>query len=117
VSRIMTIEIPDSMTREQVTEALQQQFGRSVPPRLPAPAPAVRTSSGRVPEAEPLLTPAEVSARFRVDCKTVSRWAKTGKIHCVRTLGGHRRFYASEVDALLRGEAWELPAEYRQSAA
>ncbi len=49
------------------------------------------------PQAEPLLTPAEVAALFRVNPKTVTRWAKAGKITAIRTLGGHRRFRASEV--------------------
>ena len=34
--------------------------------------------SARTPEAEPLLTPAEVATMFRVDPKTVTRWAKAG---------------------------------------
>ena len=48
-----------------------------------------------------LLTPAEVAGMFRVDPKTVSRWAKAGKLSSIRTLGGHRRYKASEVYALL----------------
>jgi len=40
---------------------------------------------------------------FRVDPKTVTRWAKAGKISAIRTLGGHRRFHESEVRQLLRG--------------
>jgi excisionase family DNA binding protein len=52
---------------------------------------------------EPLLTPAEVAQIFRVDPKTVTRWAKAGKLTYVRTLGGHRRFREVEVDCLLRG--------------
>ncbi len=48
-----------------------------------------------------LLTPAEVAAMFRVDPKTVTRWAKAGKLTSVRTLGGHRRYLHSEVKALL----------------
>ena len=32
--------------------------------------------SARTPEAEPLLTPAEISTMFRVRPKTVTRWAK-----------------------------------------
>ena len=48
-------------------------------------------------EAEPLLTPAEVATMFRVDPKTVTRWARAGKITAIRTLGGHRRFRASEI--------------------
>jgi excisionase family DNA binding protein len=48
-----------------------------------------------------LLTPSEVAALFRVDPKTVTRWAKAGKIGSIRTLGGHRRFRETEVRALL----------------
>lgn len=53
-------------------------------------------------EFEQLLTPGEVAALFHVDPKTVSRWAKNGKLTSIRTLGGHRRFKASEVHTLLR---------------
>ena len=67
-------------------------------------------------EEEPLLTPGEVSARFRVDVKTATRWAKDGKLHTIRTPGGHRRFFENEVNAMLRGETWELPADYANAA-
>ncbi len=53
------------------------------------------------PEQEVLLTPAEVASLFRVDPKTVTRWAKAGKLTSIRTLGGHRRYKDSEVKALL----------------
>ena len=52
---------------------------------------------------EPLLTPAEVATMFRVDPKTVTRWAKAGKLTSIRTLGGHRRYRETEVRALLAG--------------
>lgn len=52
-------------------------------------------------EQEVLLTPSEVAALFRVDPKTVTRWAKVGKLTSIRTLGGHRRYKESEVKALL----------------
>ena len=48
-----------------------------------------------------LLTPAEVAALFRVNPKTVTRWARAGKITAIRTLGGHRRFLASEIKRCL----------------
>jgi excisionase family DNA binding protein len=54
-------------------------------------------------EAEALLTPAEVAALFRVDPKTVTRWARAGKLTSLRTLGGHRRYRESEVRGLLGG--------------
>ncbi|MSO78487.1 MAG: BldC family transcriptional regulator [Acidimicrobiia bacterium] len=59
-------------------------------------------------EPEELLTPAEVAAMFRVNPKTVTRWARAGKISAIRTLGGHRRFKKSEIDALLQ-EVQETP--------
>ena len=55
----------------------------------------------RPTETESLLTPAEVAAMFRVDPKTVTRWAKAGKLSAIRTLGGHRRYRESEVKELL----------------
>jgi excisionase family DNA binding protein len=55
----------------------------------------------RPTESESLLTPAEVAAMFRVDPKTVTRWAKAGKLSAIRTLGGHRRYRESEVKELL----------------
>jgi len=59
--------------------------------------------TSRVVEAEALLTPAEVASLFRVDPKTVTRWANTGKLTSLRTLGGHRRYRESEVRNLLAG--------------
>jgi excisionase family DNA binding protein len=62
---------------------------------------------------ETLLTPAEVAGLFRVDPKTVTRWAKLGKLSSIRTLGGHRRYRESEVNSLLaraatdKGNQWE----------
>jgi len=61
------------------------------------------TASERVALMQPdrLLTPGEVAALFRVDPKTVSRWATAGKLKSILTPGGHRRFYMSDVFALL----------------
>ena len=58
------------------------------------------TTSNGTPQ---LLAPREVAALFRVDPTTVTRWAEQGRLTTVRTLGGHRRFRADEVYALLRG--------------
>ena len=51
---------------------------------------------------ETLYTPAEVASLFRVDPKTVTRWAKQGRLTPIRTLGGHRRYRAAEVEQLLK---------------
>ena len=58
----------------------------------------------RAVEGEALLTPAEVASLFRVEPKTVTRWAKAGKLTALRTLGGHRRYRESEVRGFLGGE-------------
>jgi excisionase family DNA binding protein len=63
--------------------------------------------TSRAPETDPLLTPAEVATMFRVDPKTVTRWAKSGKLTSIRTLGGHRRYREVEVRQLLAG----IPAQ------
>ena len=47
---------------------------------------------------ERLLTPKEVARRFAVDPKTVTRWARQGKLPSIKTPGGHRRYRESVVD-------------------
>jgi len=64
-----------------------------------------------------LLTPGEVAALFRVDPKTVTRWAAAGRIGSIRTPGGHRRFRESEVRALLEGEGEGVIEEMREDDA
>lgn len=54
-------------------------------------------------EEQRLLTPGEVARMFGVDPKTVSRWSDAGKLEALRTLGGHRRYRADEVNELLQG--------------
>lgn len=49
---------------------------------------------------EAFMTPGEVARLFGVNPKTVTRWAEAGKLNPIRTLGGHRRYRASEVWAL-----------------
>lgn len=53
------------------------------------------------PKEREILTSGEVAEKFRVDSKTVTRWAKAGRISCFMTLGGHRRYYADEIQALI----------------
>jgi excisionase family DNA binding protein len=48
-----------------------------------------------------LLTPSEVASIFGVHPKTVNQWARAGRISSIKTLGGHRRFKASEIRNLL----------------
>lgn len=63
--------------------------------------PAAAPASPLPPGPDRLLTPGEVATLFRVDPKTVTRWAAAGRIGSIRTPGGHRRFRESEVRALL----------------
>lgn len=61
------------------------------------------TGVGPGPQEPPeLLTPGEVAALFHVDPKTVTRWAQSGRLSTIRTLGGHRRYSAAEVYRLLQ---------------
>ena len=57
-----------------------------------------------------LLTPYEVGVLFEVDPKTVTRWAKAGKLPYQMTLGGHRRYPAEQIHALVDS----LKSENRQ---
>ena len=52
------------------------------------------------PSHDVLLTPRQVAARFAVDPKTVTRWARTGALPFIRTPGGHRRYRESVIDSL-----------------
>ncbi|GAA4221483.1 excisionase family DNA binding protein [Streptosporangium album] len=54
-------------------------------------------------QPDPLLTAGEVARMFRVDPKTVTRWAAAGRIGSIRTPGGHRRYSETECRALLEG--------------
>ena len=59
--------------------------------------------------SDELMTPSEVARVFRVDAKTVSRWALEGKLPYIRTLGGHRRYPRDEVMRLLEDRAQLVP--------
>lgn len=59
------------------------------------------------PEYERLLTPSQVANMFCVDPKTVTRWAQKGKLKSLRTIGGHRRYSAAEVEELLAASTTE----------
>jgi excisionase family DNA binding protein len=59
-----------------------------------------------VPRNDHLLTTSEVAALLAVDSKTVSRWAIAGKLSAIRTLGGHRRYRASQIHALFDASEW-----------
>ncbi len=51
--------------------------------------------------SDPLMTPGEVAALFRVTTKTVGRWARSGRLRCIRTPHGRLRFVRSDMEALV----------------
>jgi excisionase family DNA binding protein len=55
-----------------------------------------------------LFTSTEVARIFRVDPKTVNRWAKAGKLTAILTPGGSRRFRADEICARLAEDEDDL---------
>ncbi len=52
-----------------------------------------------------LLTTVEASRLAGVGPTAIKRWADDGRLHCVKTAGGHRRFRRTELEALLRSGA------------
>ncbi|MCX6402423.1 MAG: helix-turn-helix domain-containing protein [Actinobacteria bacterium] len=52
-------------------------------------------------ETERMLRPREVAVLFKVDPKTVTRWAKTGRLSPITLPSGHRRYRATDVEALM----------------
>lgn len=79
--------------------------------KTPDSSPAPQALDGLPQAPGGLLTPGEVAALFRVDPKTVTRWALAGRIGSIRTPGGHRRFHEAEVRALLDGGVVPAPRE------
>jgi excisionase family DNA binding protein len=47
-----------------------------------------------------LLHPGEIKKIFGVSNRTLRAWADAGKLRSVRTLGGHRRYFASDIEAI-----------------
>ena len=62
---------------------------------------AAQPSGKAAPKLPQYLRAAEVAAILQVSPKTVSRWAKEGKLPFLKTLGGHRRYPAAEIRQLV----------------
>jgi excisionase family DNA binding protein len=60
-------------------------------------ADAATDSSAALPEK--LLSRAEAARYLGVPVSTIYHWAKTGRLACQMTLGGHLRFARSDLDA------------------
>ena len=91
---------------------------RSIPGPAPLPASAARKGcavaaqpSGKAAPTYPsYLHTAEVADLLHVSPKTVSRWAKEGKLPFLKTLGGHRRYPEAEIRDLAEGLREETTA-------
>jgi excisionase family DNA binding protein len=69
---------------------------------------AAQPSGKAAPDLPRYLHPAEVADLLHVSPKTVSRWAKEGKLPFLKTLGGHRRYPEAKIRQLA-GELQVLP--------
>lgn len=67
------------------------RYGRRMPARAPR---------GESPPERDYLTPGEAARILHVSPKTVNRWADDGRIACIVTLGGHRRFRREDIEAV-----------------
>lgn len=54
----------------------------------------------RTPTLPSYLRTAEVAQILHVSPKTITRWAKEGRLPHSRTLGGHRRYMADDIERL-----------------
>ena len=61
---------------------------------------AAQPGGKAAPDTPRYLYTAEVADILHVSPKTVSRWAKEGKLPFLKTLGGHRRYPAAEIRQL-----------------
>jgi excisionase family DNA binding protein len=67
--------------------------------------------SGKAAATSPsYLHTAQVADLLHVSPKTVSRWAKEGKLPFLKTLGGHRRYPEAEIRHLAEGLREEATA-------
>lgn len=66
-----------------------------------------------VPAEGTYLTPGQVARLLGVSPKTIYRWATEGRLPCVVTLGGHRRFRVEDIAAVAAtmGLEWDDPGD------
>jgi excisionase family DNA binding protein len=60
-----------------------------------------------MPAHRPWLCAREVAARLHVSPKTVTRWAREGRLAHRRTLGGHRRYEPAYIEQLARAQTYQ----------
>jgi hypothetical protein len=74
----------------------------------PTPGEVITVAIADVPPDAELLLPHEAARMLRLDAKTLSRWHKAGYLAAVVLPTGHRRFWRSDIEAILRG-AYRTP--------
>ena len=71
-----------------------------------------------LPATSDLLRTSDVAAMFQVSTRTVSEWARRGRLPCMRTPGGQWRYPADAVGQLVRlaeRGVWDADAPLGQS--
>jgi excisionase family DNA binding protein len=75
------------------------------PPGLSEHTPSTKQTA----DGHSLLRSHEVAALFDVTERTVINWAASGKLACLRTVGGHLRFRSEDVMSLLEANSLRRP--------
>src|SRR5580765_379805 len=91
--------LPGYRPRTVRSRTLGDEADTGSPSWLMLRASAIKRGKAMQDRTDPdaLLTPSEVAEMLRVNPKTVTRWARAGKISAIRTVGGHRRVRAIEI--------------------
>ena len=53
---------------------------------------------------EEYIAPAEAARLLKVSARTITRWAREGRLPSITTLGGHRRFPRATIEALAQDQ-------------
>jgi excisionase family DNA binding protein len=80
------------------------------PPRGQVGKDALMASRREQASKSSYLLPSEVAEVLQVSPKTVTRWAKEGKLPSRRTLGGHRRYARADIESLAERLEDQIPA-------
>lgn len=118
--RHIPVELADARDRAPMRSVLRERMLRgrsqanSLKPVVRSPIPS-KESRINMPEAgevdfrnaPEMLTPKEVARLCGVTPKTIAQWAKAGKIGSIATIGGHRRYWKTEIDLLVRATKGE----------
>ena len=91
---------PSSFVAGRAPRSIPDPVQHPGPPHERGCAVAAQPSGKAAPDPPRYLHPAEVAAILHVSPKTVSRWAKEGRLPFLKTLGGHRRYPAAEIRQL-----------------